>query len=191
MGSAPQAKVSRPVSLVTIANITVTEESEEVDLPGQEVTDEDILQLQSFRRLKSLILGENKIGDAGIRVMTDCLPALTKLQLNTNQFTAAALANISNLRELRVLDIRNNKLGDECLKYLGAVSSLQELSISKNNITDAGIPYLAQLSNIFYLDLTTNQVSDEGAKQLMVLAKLTHFYLMSNRVTESTVLLAY
>ncbi len=184
-------KASRPVSLVTIQNITVTEETEEVDLPGQEVTDEDILQLQSFKGLKSLVLGENKIGDAGIRVMTDCLPALTKLQLNTNQFTASALSNIINLRELRVLDIRNNRLGDECMKYLGGVTSLQELSISKNGITDASMHYLAQLENLFYLDLTTNLVTDEGAKQLMVLVKLTHFYLMSNRVTEGTVMLAY
>lgn len=179
------------MSLVTIQNITVTEETEEIDLPGQEVTDDDIIQLQSFRGLKSLLLGENKIGDAGIRVMTDYLPSLAKLQLNSNKFTSGALANIGNLKELRVLDIRNNSLGDECLKHLAVLSTLQELSISKNAITDAAMPYLAQLTNLFYLDLTTNQISDEGAKQLSVLVKLTHLYLMSNRVTEATVYLAY
>jgi hypothetical protein len=39
IGSAPQAKTSRPVSLVTIQNITVTEETEQIDLPAQEVSD--------------------------------------------------------------------------------------------------------------------------------------------------------
>ena len=160
LGNAPLAKVSRPVSLVTIQNTTVTEETEEIDLPSQEIGDEDVLQLQSFRGLKSLILGDNKIGDAGIRVITDCLTNVKKLQLNNNKFTASSLANIGNLKELKVLDLRTNNLGDGFLSYLANLTTLQELSISKNSITDSGLRHLSALINLFYLDLTTNLITD-------------------------------
>jgi Leucine-rich repeat (LRR) protein len=101
-----------------------------------------MIQLQYFRGLQSLILGDNKIGDVGIKIITDCLTSVRKLQLNTNKFTSKALSNLGNLKELRVLDIRNNNLGDECLKYSAALPNLQELSVSKNGITDAGLPFL-------------------------------------------------
>lgn len=67
------------------------------------------------------------------------MTGLTKLQLNSNSFTADALIPIVNLKVLKVLDIRNNKLGDTCTPYVASLSQLQELSISKNNISDEGI----------------------------------------------------
>jgi hypothetical protein len=65
-----------------------------------------------FKGLKSLILGENKIGDAGVIAITTNLINVVKLQLNSNSFTSHALNGIECLRLLRVLDIRNNNLGD-------------------------------------------------------------------------------
>ena len=59
-----------------------------------------------------MILGENKIGDLGVMAISSNLTLVTKLQLNSNSFTAKGLKNIDNLKLLRVLDIRNNNLGD-------------------------------------------------------------------------------
>jgi hypothetical protein len=77
--------------LATIKNITVTEETQEVDLPKEEVSDEDIAQLAPFQNIKSLLLGENKIGDPGIRVITLHLTEVVKLQLNSNCFSSVSL----------------------------------------------------------------------------------------------------
>jgi len=70
-------------------------------------------------------LGENKIGDVGVTIITNHLTSIVKLQLNSNSFTASALANISNLQNLRVLDIRNNNLGDNCMIHLSTLIHLQ------------------------------------------------------------------
>jgi hypothetical protein len=78
-----------------------------------------------FKGLKSLLLGENKIGDGGVVAITTHLLNINKLQLNSNCFTADALKHIGNLRLLKVLDIRNNKLGDTCMEYL---SQLEQMS---------------------------------------------------------------
>ena len=139
VGDIQQVVGAKTVVLVTIQHTTVTEETEEVDLPNQGVTDEDVIQLQTFKGLKSLMLGENKIGNAGVAAIVGSLSGVVKLQLNSNSFTAEALSGISHMQSLKVLDIRNNSLGDGCMKHLGSLLGLQELSISKNSITDAGI----------------------------------------------------
>ena len=51
-------------------------------------SEEDKDVLQSFKGLKSLLFGENKIGDVGVRIITGYLTEITKLQLNSNKFTA-------------------------------------------------------------------------------------------------------
>jgi hypothetical protein len=76
---------------VTLQNTTVTEETEEIDMPNQSLTDEDIQQLYSFRGLKSLILGENKIGNVGVSTIASHLINVRKLQLNANCFNADGL----------------------------------------------------------------------------------------------------
>jgi hypothetical protein len=71
-----------------------------------------------------LLLGENKIGDVGVMAITTNLINISKLQLNSNCFSAEALKQIHILKSLKVLDIRNNKLGDKCMQYLLELSEL-------------------------------------------------------------------
>lgn len=179
----PYSKSSRPVSIIAIKNISITEETAEVDLPKEEIGDEDIIQLSQFKNIKSLVLGENRIGDAGIEAITGNLTEVIKLQLNSNCFSADSLKNIQNLGMLRVLDVRNNNLGDKCMPYLSTVQTLTELSISKNSISDKGLEAIQNLTNLVYLDLTTNLITDEGATYLLGFKKLTHLYIMSNRIS--------
>lgn len=108
-------------------------------MPSQGVCDDDIVQLKHFKALKSLILGENKIGNLGLTTIVTHLSGIEKLQLNSNSFNAQALSGIENLHNLRVLDIRGNNLGDSCMAFLSGLTAIQELSISKNAITDVGI----------------------------------------------------
>jgi Leucine-rich repeat (LRR) protein len=86
--------------------------------------------------LKSLLLGENKIGDDGVLAITTSLMNISKLRLDSNCFSAESLRQIRNLKSLKVLDIRNNKLGDVCMQYLSELNELVELSVSKNSISD-------------------------------------------------------
>ena len=40
------------------------------------------------------------------------------------------------MKHLKYLDIRDNKLGDDCLQYVSSCKSLTDLSLSKNSLTD-------------------------------------------------------
>ncbi len=52
------------------------------------------------------------------------------------------MQNIYKLNNLKFLDIRNNNLGDQVLKYISRLQKLQDLCCSKNMITDAGVKYI-------------------------------------------------
>lgn len=138
----------------------MTEETEEVDLPGEEVDDSDISQLSTFKNIKSLLLGENLIGNEGVATIASCLTHVTKLQLNSNRFDSSALCHLGELKQLKVLDLRNNGLGNSSLHFLGKLTNLVELSLSKNSITDDGVKALSDLRQLTYLDLTTNAVTE-------------------------------
>lgn len=44
-------------AIVTIQEITVTQDTQEIDLPGKGILDEDVTQLKFFLNIKSLLLG--------------------------------------------------------------------------------------------------------------------------------------
>ena len=50
----------------TLKNILISANTEEVDLPHMEVTDEDLDSIKDFHGIKSLILGENLISNFGM-----------------------------------------------------------------------------------------------------------------------------
>lgn len=53
--------------------------------------------LAPFQNIKSLILGDNAIGDKGVAVIVSELTALNKLSLNSNKFKGTALKGIAQL----------------------------------------------------------------------------------------------
>jgi hypothetical protein len=51
---------------VTLKNIVINHQTEEIDLPHQEVADEDLEVIKDFHSIKSLLLGENIITNFGM-----------------------------------------------------------------------------------------------------------------------------
>lgn len=80
--------------IVNIKEQTYTSTSVEVDLPGQELTDEDILPLEGFSQVEDFILGENQLKGEGVVMICAHFPKLKKLILNKNMFKAESLQNI-------------------------------------------------------------------------------------------------
>ena len=64
------------------------------------------------------------MGNEGVRTILSNLGGIVKMQLNSNKFEAVALSGIGNLTHLKVLDLRNNKLGDGCMEHLCSLKHL-------------------------------------------------------------------
>jgi len=60
-------------------------------------------------------MGENQISDEGMIIICTNMPQMRKLFLNHNQITDSGLSEIWNLKNLRCLDLRCNRLTDKGL----------------------------------------------------------------------------
>ena len=55
-------------------------------MPGEGIKDEEIMELRDFKNIRSLLLGENQLGNEGVTFIIKNLTGVTKLQLNGNKF---------------------------------------------------------------------------------------------------------
>ncbi|XP_077077526.1 NACHT, LRR and PYD domains-containing protein 3-like isoform X5 [Siphateles boraxobius] len=154
------------------------------------VTDEGCVALASALRsnpshLRTLDLSKNKLGDSGIKQLSDLLEnphcKLERLGLCDCCVTgegcvALASALRSNPSHLRTLDLSKNKLGDSGVKQLSDLlenlyCKLELLGLSKCGVTDEGCVDLASAlrsnpSHLRDLYLYGNKLGDSGVKLL-------------------------
>ncbi|PWG73316.1 GTP-binding protein, partial [Enterococcus hirae] len=79
--------------------------------------------------------------------------------LSGTKCTAAGIAELPQLRQLRVLKLIRLNLGTDVLARIGKATGLQELRLAGNNLTDASLRALSGLSTIRKLDLRENQLT--------------------------------
>ncbi|XP_058632582.1 NACHT, LRR and PYD domains-containing protein 12-like isoform X2 [Onychostoma macrolepis] len=144
------------------------------------VTDEGCAALSSALRsnshLKELDLSDNKLGAAGLTLISDGLKdprcKLEKLKLYDCGVTAGGCAALrSNSSHLRELDLSLNNLGDAGLMLISdglkdPRCKLEKLWLSDCGVTDEGCAALSSAlrsnSHLRELDLSENELGDAG-----------------------------
>lgn len=173
------------------------------------VTPEMVECLRKAPGLKDVDCSENRLDDDRAKIIveavkdseTDRLQRLAMNESGCGILTAEALKAVLSQRAmlsgrvpygssrctaLRILELRGNKLHDDCMKIfsqgLGDSISLEKLILAGNDIGDVGVKHLAeglkkqralnsqfegkQLSCVVELDLSCNPVRDQGAQAL-------------------------
>jgi len=83
-----------------------------------------------------------------------------------------------------VLQMANEDVTDETMKYVSAARQLRELDISFSQVGDAGIAVLDELPNLQRLHLQQTRITDEGfQKHLANHPTLTELNLMGTKVS--------
>ena len=137
------SNTSNTNATVSLKSMVVNNQTEEIDLPGCGVNDEDLDSVKEFHGLKSFILGENLITNYGMFTICNNFENLRKLFINHNEVNDDGVSAIGKLKRLTCLDIRCNKITSESLKYITKLPLLAQLSISNNAITDTNLELLA------------------------------------------------
>lgn len=83
---------------ITIGERVIDGAQEELDLANESITDTEVKLLVNLKKLKTLIVGENRITDVGAIEICDNLPNLTKLFLNNNQISDAGTVSLPKLK---------------------------------------------------------------------------------------------
>ncbi|XP_078059407.1 NACHT, LRR and PYD domains-containing protein 3-like [Mustelus asterias] len=163
--------------------------------------------LSTNRSLIDLNLGDNKLGDSGVKLLSvalrnpDC--KIQKLDLFRNALTdscAEDLASaLSTNRSLIDLNLGDNKLGDSGVKLLSVAlrnpdCKIQKLDLFRNALTDSCAEDLASAlstnRSLIDLNLGSNKLGDSGVKLLSVAlrnpdCKIQKLDLYGNALTDS------
>lgn len=62
-----------------------------------------------------MLLDGNKLGNGSVSMIMSNMKNIKKLLLNSNNFDVTAIVNLPALKNLKVLQLNNNLLGDQCL----------------------------------------------------------------------------
>lgn len=107
------------------------------------LTDEHIIQIGKFTKIKKLELIANEISDQGMVYIKD-LSQLEYLDLNNNQITDNGVQSITQLSNLKHLNLSlNREITDKGIDHLRNIPSLESLSI---NLTAVSYPKYKEIS---------------------------------------------
>jgi Leucine-rich repeat (LRR) protein len=113
---------------------------------------------------------------------------IVKVDLHGTQVTDEDLAVLKNsrseLKELRYLDLRLTKIGDEGVAKLANLKSLQTLNLFRTQLSDAGLAYLKKLTGLETLLIGGTKVSDAGLISLRPFKKLKKLSLFQTQVSD-------
>ena len=150
-----------------------------LDLAENRLTAERLARLvaaPAVAAAEDLDLSENNLGAAGLQALAAArLPHLRTLRLAQTWPLAegvVALAESDAASNLRVLDLRDNRLGDAGAAALAGsphLANLIALDLAGNDIEDTGADSLAEsphLGGLLYLGLAGNRVTPVAAKRL-------------------------
>ena len=132
--------------------------------PAPKPDDRIMSHITHLTGLKVLELEDTSISIKGIRLLHD-LKVLEHLSLS-KQLTDEGLAEISQLKSLKGLCIRESRLTDAGLAHLANLTSLEELALGQGRMTNAGLAHLAKLPSLQYLMLAGKNFTDTGMVHL-------------------------
>ncbi|XP_067882419.1 NACHT, LRR and PYD domains-containing protein 3-like [Heterodontus francisci] len=158
------------------------------------------------RSLTFLDLSDNKLGDSGVKLLSEALRnpdcKIQTLELYNNELTASCIEDfaftLSTNRSLIDLNLSDNKLGDSGVKLLSAVlrnpdSKIQELHLRRVGLSDSCVKDLISLhstnQSLTFLDLRSNSFTEQSFPALHHLIlncrSLEHIWLLGNQFSSN------
>ena len=110
---------------------------------------------------------------------------LRVLKLNKTQISDAGLEQINSLATLESLGLANTQVTDDGLAHLKELKALRALDLSYTQVTDAGLPHLQGLANLQILDLPLTKITDAGLEQLKGMTSLALIDIRLTKVTDA------
>jgi Leucine-rich repeat (LRR) protein len=127
--------------------------------------------------------GDARFGGQEVRLLR-ALSGLKVLILRC-KITDTDVKGISEVKQLKELDLSFAEITDIGLKDISQLKGLARLSVANTRITDAGLKEIARLENLTYLNLTSTRITDEGMLEVRNLRNLASLKLSDTRITDA------
>jgi Spy/CpxP family protein refolding chaperone len=92
-----------------------------------------------------------------------------------------------NGKDVFEISLREKKVGDEVLSWIGRISETRDIDLARTNVSDAGLNALSPLRNLEILVLTETGITDAGVKQICEHKSLWHLNLGGTKVTDDAI----
>jgi hypothetical protein len=139
-----------------------------------------------FKRDDSVALEAlKKFEDKKVKLETDYLGNVLRLDANDSEITGEALANVKGLYNLEGLELSGTKITDDDLAHLTGLTNLQWLYLDNTKVSDKGLAHLKGLTNLDVLALNKTQVTGSGLAQLKDLKRLRVLNLSDCKITDA------
>jgi hypothetical protein len=135
-------------------------------ISGSRVTDTGLAHLVHLEQLQRLtFFGCDLLTDAGLASIAD-IKTLESLSLNGYPITSRGLEYLSNLPDLRSLNLDWAGLSNDDLAPLEKFRRLEMLSLKDTAVTDAGLRRLAVVKSLKTVSFSTRKVSWEAVEEM-------------------------
>lgn len=105
------------------------------------------------------------------------------VDLGGSGITDDDLADVALLTNVRVLRLKDCRIGDSGLAHVARITTLQRLFLDGTGVTDAGMPALAPLTGLEFLNLYGSAVGDAGLAHVGRLPALKTVVITATPVT--------
>jgi len=125
-----------------------------------------------------------KIKDLGGYVLFEEKEAVTTVCLQGRALvTPSVVKELSNFKQLKVLEIRSSDATAAVLKEVKELKQLQSLVIFRCALEDAGLKEIQQLTQLKKLAIKLTAITDSSLKELKELKQLQELSLSSTKIT--------
>jgi len=142
-------------------------------------TDDAMHALARFPHLRSVWLDCPQMTDASLRHLSQLKELRSLEMIEAWDVTDQGVANLANLTHLEFLHLDGSRISDESLKTLSGFPKLQRLLLQHNRFTDKGLSYLQKMIQLRVLSIVSrdNDFTDAGIECLKQLANLDALHL--------------
>jgi hypothetical protein len=110
---------------------------------------------------------------------------VTEIRMLFNNLTGELPASLSELTQLRVLELSFNKLSGEIPASFGTFKNLEVLALNGNEISGSIPSSIGSLSNLKQLHLSSNKLSGDLPNEVNQLSNLEVFNVFDNNLSGS------
>ena len=165
------------VALTSVANAKVPL----VDLLGKRLSKPSKTQIEVASKTGALVTplsvkhnmiraefssGPNLIEDDAVRALSGIQNNISHLDLSRTKVTNSAIGNVSKMKHLTWLGLRNTEINDQAVKKIKNLQFLRYLNLSGTKVTDGAIKDLTQMKDLEELYLWNSEISEKGVESL-------------------------
>jgi len=154
----------------------------ELDLANTNITSEGMKHITKLQLLERLTLPKT-IRSSGLSYVAQ-LKSLKRLYFKENRVTNAGLRHLSKLTSLEELELGGEHIGDAGLVHLAKLKQLKYLTIWGKNFSDKGLAYLKNIPSLKILNLARLPITDEGLHYLSGHTGLENLSLYKTEITD-------